>query len=221
MKQIEQRAWQPDIQVGLSRREKSELPTERGNLSDEAFFTGLIEQYQPGMLRVAQRYVSSLESAQDIVAETWLAVLRGIETFEGRASLKTWLFAILLNRSRTRGKQERRLVAWESLVAAREEDEEPSILRTVSVAHNQICTYGAISSPEEQLIYQELHEWIEQAILALPSNLRRVMVLRDVEGWTAEETCSILGLSEVNQRVLLHRARRKVRDWLEALPIDR
>lgn len=190
----------------------------------ERAFVDLIERYQPTMLRVALRHVSSLESAQDVVGETWLAVLRGLQKFEGRASFKTWLFTILVNRSRTRGKQESRFLSWEALTAMDDDWADsphlPNLTNTICCTHPGLNASLRFPRPEEQTLRNEVSEWIEQAILALPLPLRRVMVLRDVEGWTAEETCSILGLSEVNQRVLLHRARRKVRAWLEALPID-
>ncbi|MFN8444675.1 MAG: RNA polymerase sigma factor [Caldilineaceae bacterium] len=213
MKRSEPYDWAhyPHVQAPVPYLEKRESSAEFGNLSNEVIVAQWIEQYQPAMLRVAQRYVSSLESAQDVVGETWLAFLRGYHRFEGRSSLKTWLFAILLNRSRTRGKQERRLVAWESFALASEGEEESALLRTMYVP--------SLLSPEEQVLYQELGEWIKQAIMTLPPNLRQVILLRDVEGATAEETCAILRISEANQRVLLHRARGKVRQILERLPI--
>lgn len=137
--------------------------------------------------------------------ETWLAVLAGLDRFEGRASLKTWVFRIVVNRARTMAVRESRLVP-SSLLAAEEDADDLERLAAAAVS--------GWSSPEDEVLSAELRGRIEAAIDALPARQRQVMVLRDVEGWSAEEVCNALEISETNQRVLLHRARVKVRDAL-------
>lgn len=185
--------------------------------------TELVEQYEPTMLRIAQRYGVSTESAGDVVQETWLAMLRGWQKFEGRSSLKTWLFAILTKRSATQSKRARRFISLDALMEANEECEPFAIFAgKYLVSEFQAIEYGPSQAepPEETLLRNELRQWIDQAIMSLPHNLRQVMTLRDVEGWTAEETCALLKLSNVNQRVLLHRARSRVRQILEVLLLE-
>jgi RNA polymerase sigma-70 factor (ECF subfamily) len=175
---------------------------------DEAAFATLIREYGPAMLRVAQMYVSSRAVAEDVVAEAWLAVLKGIDRFEGRSSLKTWLFRIVANTAKTRGQRERRSVPFSSL------GDEPTVERERFIGTAQ---WGVppLRWPEERLLADETRAVIEAAIELLPPAQRTVITLRDVEGWSAEEVRNALELSETNQRVLLHRARAKVRRALE------
>ncbi len=180
---------------------------------DERAFAALVDKYGPSLLRLAQLYVSSRAVAEEVVQETWLAVLTGIERFEGRSSLKTWLFRILTNKAKTRGQREGRTLPFSSLASDGDEDQ-------TAVAVERFARGGAWATPprgvpEERLLAGETRARVEQAISALPPNQRAVITLRDVEGLSAEEACNVLGLSETNQRVLLHRARAKIRTALE------
>jgi RNA polymerase sigma-70 factor (ECF subfamily) len=164
-------------------------------------------------------YVSSRAVAEEVVADTWLAVLTGLERFEGRSSLKTWLFRILANRAKTRGQREARVLPFSSFAADGDEgDTAVDVDRFARDGHWVAPPRGV---PEERLLAGETRSVVEQAIAALPENQRAVITLRDVEGLSAEEACNVLGLSETNQRVLLHRARAKVRAALERYLEDR
>jgi RNA polymerase sigma-70 factor (ECF subfamily) len=180
---------------------------------DEQAFAALVDRYGPSLLRLARLHVSSRAVAEEVVQETWLAVLTGIERFEGRSSLKTWLFRILTNKAKTRGQREGRTLPFSSFASDGDEDQ-------TAVAVERFARSGAWATPprgvpEERLLAAEARARVEQAISALPANQRAVITLRDVEGLSAEEACNVLDLSETNQRVLLHRARAKVRSALE------
>jgi len=175
---------------------------------DERAFEQLIRMYQASLIRVAQMYVSSRAVAEEVVQETWLAVLNGIGRFEGRSSLKTWIFRIVANRAKTRGEREGRTVPFSSLGPP-----EPAV-------EGERFDHGHWASPppewpEERLLAEETQHVIENAIELLPDVQRAVITLRDVKGWSADEVRNALELSETNQRVLLHRARSKVRRALE------
>jgi RNA polymerase sigma-70 factor (ECF subfamily) len=181
---------------------------------DEAAFRALIEMYQAMFVRVARMYVSSQAVAEEVAQETWLAVLQGIDRFEGRSSLKTWLFRILTNRAKTRGIREGRSLPFSAL----EPDEpavEPDRFHGGDHAWPGHWAGPPTGFPEERLLAGETREVIERAIDALPPTQRAVISLRDIEGWSADEVCNALTLSETNQRVLLHRARSAVRAALE------
>ena len=176
---------------------------------DESAFTELVRRYQPSLLRVARMYVSNRAVAEEVVQETWLAVLKGIDRFEGRSSLKTWIFRILTNTAKTRAQREGRTVPFSSL-ATGEGPAEPAVeLERFTRAGYWISPPD--SWPEERLLSAEMRSVVEHAIADLPAAQRAVISLRDVEGWSAEEVRNVLDLSETNQRVLLHRARTKVR----------
>jgi RNA polymerase sigma-70 factor, ECF subfamily len=181
---------------------------------DEDAFRTVIELYHPALVRVARMYVSTQAVAEDVAAETWLAVLEGIDRFEGRSSLKTWIFRILTNRAKTRGMREGRSLPFSSL-----DLDEPAVdaNRFRGAGENWPGHWAAppIGFPEERLLAAETREVIDRAIEALPPTQRTVISLRDIEGWSAEEVCNALTLSETNQRVLLHRARSAVRRALE------
>jgi RNA polymerase sigma-70 factor, ECF subfamily len=180
---------------------------------DETAFMMLLDRYQPSMLRIARMYVSTRAVAEEVVQETWLGVLAGIDRFEGRSSLKTWLFRILTNRAKTRAVREARSVPFSSLAT----DGEPS------VDPDRFVEAGAWASPPrpwegepvERLLAGEAREAIDAAIERLPPGQRRVITLRDVEGLDAGEVSELLDVTDGNQRVLLHRARSKVRQALE------
>ncbi|HEV2580376.1 MAG TPA: sigma-70 family RNA polymerase sigma factor [Ktedonobacteraceae bacterium] len=188
----------------------------------ETAFVMLIEQYHRALLRLAMVYVSSRAVAEEVVQETWLGVLQGLQRFEGRSSLKTWIFRILTNCAKTRALREGRSVPFSSLAEFREEDDEPAVeperFRTADMGSaGQWLTppqrWDEI--PEERLLSQETRARLWKAIEVLPPNQRAVITLRDIEGWDSEEICRFLDISEVNQRVLLHRARARVRRALE------
>jgi RNA polymerase sigma-70 factor (ECF subfamily) len=190
---------------------------------DEAAFASLLDQYHTSLVRLATIYVSSRAVAEEVVQETWLGVLQGLDRFEGRSSLKTWIFRILTNRAKTRGQREARSVPFSDLVTAELEADEPSVDpdRFLPSDHPHWPGHWAEglesweTIPEQHFLSQETKEMILTAIAALPPNQREVITLRDLEGWGSDEVCTLLDLSEANQRVLLHRARSKVRRALE------
>ncbi len=175
------------------------------------------------MLRVARMHVRDRQVAEEVVQETWLAVLDGIDRFEGRSSLKTWLFTILTNRAKTRATRERRTVPVSALVASEAGGSEPAVDpdRFVDAAAERFASSWSAppapwsTLPEDRLLSQETLTRVADAIEALPEAQREVIRLRDVEGWSAAETAAALEISDGNQRVLLHRARSKVRAALE------
>ncbi|TML91912.1 MAG: sigma-70 family RNA polymerase sigma factor [Actinobacteria bacterium] len=190
---------------------------------DEGAFIALVGRYGPLMLRVASTYVRTPAVAEEVVQETWLAVLEGIGRFEGRSSLKTWLFRILANRAKTRGEREARCLPFSCVAARGEDDDGPAVEpdRFLGADHPRWPSHWAAAPgdwatvPDVRLLSQETLAHVRDAIAGLPERQQEVIVLRDVEGWSAEEVCNALGVSEVNQRVLLHRARSKVRAALE------
>jgi RNA polymerase sigma-70 factor (ECF subfamily) len=180
---------------------------------DERVFEQLVRMYQGTLLRVAQMYVSSRSVAEEVVQETWLAVLNGIDRFEGRSSLKTWIFRILANRAKTRAQREGRTVPFSALG-----DSEPAV-EPDRFDRGHWAAFPA-DWPEARLLGDETLHVIEGAIESLPPTQRAVITLRDVQGWSAEEVRNVLELSETNQRVLLHRARSKVRGALEEYLVE-
>ena len=175
---------------------------------DEQAFEQLIRMYQSALVRVAQMYVSSRAIAEDVVQESWVAVLNGIDGFEGRSSLKTWIFRIVANRAKTRGQREARSRPFSSLDARVVGRSRPLRRRRHGLRRPQ-------SWPEQELLGTETLRVIGDAIESLPPSQRAVITLRDVQGFSAEEVRNALELSETNERVLLHRARAKVRAALE------
>jgi RNA polymerase sigma-70 factor (ECF subfamily) len=185
---------------------------------DEDAFRELVRTYNPSLLRVARIYVPTPVLAEEVVAETWLAVLEGLDRFEGRSSLKTWIFRILANRAKTRAVRERRTLPLSAFEPER--IQEPALDADRFRDWDDPRWPGHWSAPlapwpEDRLLAGETREKLAQAIEALPGTQQAVISLRDVEGWSAEEVCNALGISETNQRVLLHRARSKVRKALE------
>jgi RNA polymerase sigma-70 factor, ECF subfamily len=186
---------------------------ERLRAGDESAFAELVRTHHSSLLRVARLFVPTAALAEDVVGETWLGVVKGIDRFEGRSSLKTWIFRILTNIAKTRGQRESRSLPFSSLDDA-DGTFEPAVEsgRFTPVGH---WADPPRAWPEERLISRETLEVIEDAIESLPPAQRAVISLRDVEGWDAEEVRNALELSETNQRVLLHRARAKVRRALD------
>jgi len=184
---------------------------DRLRAGEEAAFQELVERYGPLMLRIARSHVPSQAVAEDVVQEAWLGVLQGLDRFEGRSSLKSWIAAIVANRARTRGERERRSVP---LSAFERDDGGPTVDPTRFTSDGAWGVPPAVW-PEERLLAAETLEHVEAAIATLPPRQQEVIVLRDVQGWAPEDVSTALGLSDGNQRVLLHRARAKVRDQLE------
>lgn len=186
---------------------------------DEEAFQELVERYHGSLLRLAMAYVRPRSAAEEVVQDTWLGVLRGLPTFEGRSSLRTWIYRILVNQARTRGVRESRSVPFSSLAG----DEEPAVDpdRFLSAAHPAYAGHWAAAPrawddlPETVLLAAETRAQVLRAIEELPAQQREVITLRDVEGWSSAEVREALDLTEANQRVLLHRARAKVRARLE------
>jgi RNA polymerase sigma-70 factor, ECF subfamily len=189
---------------------------------DEAAFARLVEGYGPTLLRLALAHVSSRAVAEEVVQETWLAVLRGIDRFEGRSSLRTWITSILLNMARRRGERERRTLPISFLRRRREEGRsEPAVDpdrfqgRTGERPGWWAVPPDRWEEPDESLSRADARAVMLEAISRLPARQREVITLRDLSGFSAEEACNALGVNETNQRVLLHRARAKVRAALE------
>ena len=184
----------------------------------EEAFLALVRRHQTSMLRVASAFVSSAAVAEEVVQEAWLGVLHGLDGFQGRSSLRSWIFGILTNCARSRGVRESRSAPFSSFTAP--EEDEPIVDPSRFLGADHPRWPGHWASPpeqwaEEKLANKETLEFVRQAIAELPPAQNQVITLRDVEGWTSTETCEALGLSEANQRVLLHRARSKVRARVE------
>jgi RNA polymerase sigma-70 factor (ECF subfamily) len=187
---------------------------------DEEAFASLVRRHHASLRRFARAFVPSDAVADEVVQEAWLAVVSGLDRFEGRSSLKTWLFAIVANIARTRGPRERRSTPFSALAAP---DEEPS----PSVPPERFQQRGDAwpdhwaspprpwEDPERRLASIEVREHLRQALETLPASQQTVVTLRDVEGLDAAEVCGLLGISEGNQRVLLHRGRTRLRAALD------
>jgi RNA polymerase sigma-70 factor (ECF subfamily) len=184
---------------------------------DESVFAELVDAYSPGLMRMAQMFVRDRAVAEEVVQETWLGVLRGIDRFEGRSSLKTWIFRILMNTAKTRGQRESRSVPFSAAVG----DDEPSVDPDRFLGPDHRFPGGWMmgpsewQTPEQELLEGETLEAILHAIDQLPDAQRAVITMRDVEGFPPEEVSEALGITDGNQRVLLHRARSKVRGAIE------
>jgi RNA polymerase sigma-70 factor (ECF subfamily) len=192
---------------------------------DEDAFARLVSEHHASLRRVARLYVANAAIADEVVQDTWLGVIRGIWAFEGRSSLKTWIFRILINRARTRAVRESRRAPFTGTLSTESDaGVEPAVTPEHVLSGDDSSAPGHWaqpsldpgSSPERTLLTKELGERLRTVIDALPSNLRTVLWLRDVEGWSSEEVCNALVIQETNQRVLLHRARSRVRAALES-----
>lgn len=185
---------------------------------EEAAFAELMRLYGAGMLRVAQMYVPSRAIAEDVVQEAWLGVLKGIDRFEGRSSLKTWLFRIVANTAKTRGVREARSIPFSSLGGGGADEPAVDPDRFLGDGERYPGHWAVPPqswAPEGRLLAQEAMDVIEREIDRLPPAQQAVITMRDVQGFSSEEVCNALDLTETNQRVLLHRARAKVRNALE------
>jgi RNA polymerase sigma-70 factor, ECF subfamily len=189
---------------------------------EEQAFARLVDTHHAAMIRLAMGYVPSRSIAEEVVQETWLAVLNGLDRFEGRSSLKTWIFRILMNQAMTRGQREHRTLPFSALFDPAKDRGEPSV-DPGRFMDSRAEWPGQWSDPprrwegvpEDRLLSGETLARVGKAIDALPPSQREVIVLRDVQEWTSREVCNALRITETNQRVLLHRARSKVRRVLE------
>jgi RNA polymerase sigma-70 factor, ECF subfamily len=191
---------------------------ERLRAGDEAAFEGLVAGLYGTMLTVARTYVKDRSVAEEVVQEAWLGVINGLGRFEGRSSLKTWILSILVNQAKTRGTREARTVPFASLAS---DDDAPAVDPDRFRGPHEPYTGGWRSFPAnwkaaDQLVQdRETIRVAMRAIVELPLTQQTVIRMRDVEGYSAEEVCATLDISEANQRVLLHRARSRVRAALE------
>lgn len=188
---------------------------------DEAAFAWLLERYSAPLRRLARTYVATDAAADEAVQETWLVVITGVDRFEQRSSLKTWLYGILVNVARSKGVKEHRTVPFASLRTELEHDEPAVDADRFRGPRDRFPGHWANPPipwdelPEDSVVGEETFAAVRAAIKDLPPNQQTVITLRDIEGWVADDVCNALEISETNQRVLLHRARSKVRRALE------
>jgi RNA polymerase sigma-70 factor (ECF subfamily) len=190
---------------------------------DRDAFATLVDAHSSWMMRIALSHLSSRASAEDAVQEAWLRCLRGLDAFEGRSALKSWLFVIVTNCARRRAERDARSVPFSELARREAERAESTPLedRFFDDSHPRwpggwtTFSHGWERLPEERLLAAEVSARIESAAAGLPDGQRAVFLLRDVEGWSSEDVCTALGISGSNQRVLLHRARHAVRAVLQ------
>jgi RNA polymerase sigma-70 factor (ECF subfamily) len=183
---------------------------------DEGMFVDLVERWGGMMLRVAMAHLGNRAIAEEVVQDAWLTVLRSIDRFERRSALRTWVVGIVVNLARSRARTERRTVPLEF------DADEPSVdgARFLPRDHPRWPHHWAVEpvpwpTPEDHLLAGETRRIVVEAIEALPPSQREVVVLRDLEGLSSDEVCNALGLTDTNQRVLLHRARSRVRAAIE------
>ena len=213
--------------AGTGARFAAELPQSDDDIplvaalraGEEDAFVRLLDRYHGALVRLALVYVADRAVAEEVAQETWIGVLQGIERFEGRAAFKTWLFAILVNQARRRGERERRTIPFSALTVR--DDATPAVPpdRFRPLGDEWAGWWASYprrwsDTPEEILLSGEIRSLVEEAVLTLAPVQQQVVVLRDIEGWSADEVCGVLGVSAANQRVLLHRGRSKVRQAL-------
>jgi RNA polymerase sigma-70 factor (ECF subfamily) len=182
---------------------------------DRKAIVELIERWSTPMLRLALVYVHDRTAAEDVVQDAWIGVLSGIHRFEGRASLKTWVFRLVANRATTRAMRERRTVPFSAVATSTAAIDADCFIPAGEAWAGHWATPPRPPTADERLLAGETRAHLTRAIRELPPAQRAVLTLRDVEGWSSTEVCDVLSLSEANQRVLLHRARTRVRRSLE------
>lgn len=209
---------------GAADRSRDRALIEALRRGDRDAYAALVEELTPALMRLALAHVPSRAVAEEVVQDTWVGVIKGIDRFEGRSALRTWIFQILLNTARTRGKREKRTLPFASLRRRAEEGRDEPAVDPDRFQGRRGDNPGAWarppeewSSPDVKLAGDESRRVLLEAIASLPPRQREVIVLRDVQGYSAEEARNALDISETNQRVLLHRARSKVRAALEEL----
>jgi RNA polymerase sigma-70 factor (ECF subfamily) len=213
-------------QHGLAAAVDAEL-IDKLRQGDEDAFMKLVEEYQLSMFRVVSMYVQDQAVAEEVIQDTWIGVLKGLDRFEGRSSLKTWIFTILTNRAKTQAQREGRYISASDLIDDDEPDE-PSVdpSRFLPEGHRYAGHWATkpgdwSNIPEEYFLSLEIRSLINIAINRLPTSQRKVITLRDIEGWSSDQVCNILEISDTNQRVLLHRARSSVRRAIESYVNDK
>jgi RNA polymerase sigma-70 factor, ECF subfamily len=188
---------------------------------DEQAFRRLVIRHDQAMRRLARSFVPTAAVADEVVQETWLAVVQGLGRFEGRSSLRTWIFHILVNRAQTRGARERRTMPFSSIDLPESDNARTVDADRFVPAGQPAAGYWTrtpshfFELPENRVLAEETRRVVAAAVSRLPARQQQVFGLRDIEGWEADEVCESLGLSAANQRVLLHRARAAVRAELE------
>ncbi|NUR07450.1 MAG: sigma-70 family RNA polymerase sigma factor [Nocardioidaceae bacterium] len=185
---------------------------------DEQAFADLVDGWSGSMLRLARHHVATEAAAEEVVQDTWLAVLTGLDRFRGQASFRTWVYRILVNQAKTRGVRDRRTVPFASLAGGDEDGPtvDPSRFQGPEGPHPGGWRQFPQEWPEDVVLTQEVHEVVHRALDTLPPRQRVVVALRDLEGFEADEVSDLLEISAGNQRVLLHRGRSVVRAHLES-----
>jgi RNA polymerase sigma-70 factor (ECF subfamily) len=203
------------------RRDEDQALLARLRAGDQAAFAEIVSAWSPVMLHIARGYVADRAAAEDVVQDTWLGVIKGLSRFEGRSTVRSWTFAILLNQARTRGKRDRRVIA-SSLFAvdgAGEPTVDPARFQGPDGRYPGHWTSSGVprtwEEPEQRALGQEIGQLLRAGLEKLPERQRLVIELRDVLGMSSEEACAALDVSAENQRVLLHRARAAMRTMLE------
>ena len=184
---------------------------------DEETFACLLNGWSGSMLRLARSFVSTAASAEEVLQDTWLAVFQGIGRFEGRSSLQTWVYRILVNIARKRGSLEQRTVPWASLAQGHEPTVDPGRFRGADDRYpgGWLAFPERWPTTESEVLAHEVRATVAAAIEGLPIRQQAVLTLRDIDGQKAADVCALLDISMANQRVLLHRARSVVRGHLE------
>jgi RNA polymerase sigma-70 factor (ECF subfamily) len=206
------------VETGSSLEERDLVAALRAG--DEAVFARLVRDLGPGMLRVARNHVSTHAVAEEVVQEAWLAVLNSLDRFEGRSSFKTWLYRILMNTAMSRGEREARSIPFATLAAGEGAEHEPAVDPSRFQTEGRWAGHwtGPVeswASPEPRLLEAEVREVIDRTIAQLPRAQATVITMCDIEGFDPDEICNVLEISLTNQRVLLHRARSRVRQALD------
>lgn len=190
---------------------------------DESAFAQIVDAWSPGMLRLARCHVSTDASAEEVVQEAWIGVLRGLGSFEGRSRLRTWVLRIVVNIAKTRGQQEHRVTPFSSVTGSDEPTVDPDRFQSAREPHPggwRVFPPEWPAFPEGAVLSAEINHVVRAALSSLPQAQRVVMELRDIHGYEAAEVCGALNLSDGNQRVLLHRARAAVRQRIESYFIE-
>jgi len=208
----------PSTRTGQS---EESLLLERLRLGDETVFAELVDAWHGSLHRVATSYLEDAAAAEEVVQETWLAVIDGLDRFQGRSSLKTWVFSILMNKARTRARRDARMVVWSAF------DEQP-IEASADPHDGRFKKKGSWQhpplkwtiTPEDTLLRDDLAMVIKRTIEELPANQRVVVTMRDLQGLDPEDVCQALGITNANHRVLLHRARAAIRAAIERYMVD-
>jgi RNA polymerase sigma-70 factor (ECF subfamily) len=195
----------------------AETLVEAAKSGDESAFVQLVNQHHASLVRVARMFVKDDQTAEEVAQDTWIAVLEGLERFEGRSSFRTWLFTILSNKAKTRAVRDGRIVPFSAIAAADAVSGEDAVdAENFLGADHERAPYHWAAKPqpwtEDKILADETVELVHAAIAELPATQREVIRLRDVEGWSPDEIAEVLEISPGNQRVLLHRARAKVRN---------